>query len=207
VPQYQNPLDADTDASSDADVGEKCAICLDVLTKDSATTLPCSHAFHDTCVSELRKLGVKQACPLCRNSLSTGPENIHEESTRRFMVVNRVVERGFATWNNLPASARQELDAAMKGWQSAADEGFAPAQHVLAVMLSVGRGVATNSAEAERWFRIAADQDYTPALVHLGELYEKGLVLAQNFDKAIELFKKGADQGGQERANESWDDV
>ena len=47
----------------------ECAICLDPLTSGTVCTLPCSHAFHASCVEGLRSFGIKQVCPMCRVEL------------------------------------------------------------------------------------------------------------------------------------------
>jgi hypothetical protein len=76
-----------------ANSGEECAICLSPLSSAAATILQCAHAFHDTCVAQLHKFGVQQACPLCRAPLPPGPDKEFEEATRRFLSVYRLVER------------------------------------------------------------------------------------------------------------------
>ena len=72
VPQQQDTSGArigDNASSNTAATGEKCSICLDPLADSSATTLQCTHMFHAACLAELRLLGIKQACPLCRTPL------------------------------------------------------------------------------------------------------------------------------------------
>ena len=116
APQFQNPSHASKEGDSSGTLPEDiCTICQDMLTGASITTLPCTHVFHGTCVADLRKFGVEQACPLCRVALPPGPEKAFEEATRRFMVVFHLVARGYATWSALPASAQKEFDAAMEG--------------------------------------------------------------------------------------------
>ena len=62
TPQYQASIDVPPNG---APVLEKnCAICLEQLQEASACTLPCMHIYHSKCVTELRKFGVNQACPL-----------------------------------------------------------------------------------------------------------------------------------------------
>jgi len=124
VPQHQK-AEKDATSKSAALSGEDCAICLDpLLTDASATTLPCDHMFHGTCVAELRKFGVQQMCPLCRTLIPTSPEELYDEAARRFLVAERMVARGQASWSTLPASAQQELEKALAGWQAGADEGY-----------------------------------------------------------------------------------
>jgi hypothetical protein len=57
--------------------GEECAVCLqDFGADEKLRAMPCSHAFHQHCISEwLRR---KAVCPLCRHRMHTedGDENI-----------------------------------------------------------------------------------------------------------------------------------
>ncbi|CAL4901524.1 unnamed protein product [Urochloa decumbens] len=58
--------------------GEECAICLqDFHADETLRGMPCSHAFHQHCISQW--LSRNAACPLCRHRLPTEPvvrENI-----------------------------------------------------------------------------------------------------------------------------------
>ncbi|KAF8728159.1 hypothetical protein HU200_018742 [Digitaria exilis] len=60
--------------------GEECAICLnDFRADETLRAMPCSHAFHQHCISEwLRRNG---ACPLCRHRLpiASTPDDEEEE--------------------------------------------------------------------------------------------------------------------------------
>ena len=61
---------ANGSTSSDNDA-TKCAICFEVLLKDSTKTLPCEHSFHKNCIKQVRI----KTCPLCREPFE---ENINE---------------------------------------------------------------------------------------------------------------------------------
>ena len=69
--------------------GDECAICLSPLSQSNACLLPCSHSYHSECVAQLRKFGISQVCPLCRAELPAGPERVCEETTRRFVALQR----------------------------------------------------------------------------------------------------------------------
>ena len=128
APQSQNSSGSHETADSNAaSKWEKCAICQDALSDVSACILPCTHVYHASCVAELRKFGVKQACPLCRTPLPPGPEKVFDEATRRYMVLSQLVERGYESWSDLPASSQRELDAVLTGWRAVADQGLAEA--------------------------------------------------------------------------------
>ena len=196
MPQHQTPLNARKDAaSSGAHAGKNCAICLDNIDGELTATLPCTHIFHSTCVADLRKFGVQQVCPLCRIPLSSGPEKVFEEATRRFTVVNQLVNRGYASWNTLPASAQRELDAAIIGWRTAANEGYASAQCNLGLMFDNGWGVAQDGVEAARLYKKSAEQGFAGAQLNLGNLFNKGRGVAQSDIEAVRWYRKAAEQG------------
>ena len=86
-PVDSSPRPPNTRESSNQDE-EECAICLDPLAEDGSTlALPCGHAFHGSCVEGLRARGVAKVCPLCRGELSAGPDQLFDEATRRYFVV------------------------------------------------------------------------------------------------------------------------
>ena len=124
--------------SKSSNVAMMCAICQDKLAGASATTPPCNHEFHDGCVEELRKYGVNEVCPLCREPLPTGAEKTCEEATRRFFVIDRMVERGFLSWSALSPGIQLELDSIRTQWLAAANEGYEPAQFNLGMMYDHG---------------------------------------------------------------------
>jgi len=147
APQNLEPARKD-DAFNATTEGEKCSICLDSLTEASSCTLPCTHVFHATCVEELRKFGVKQTCPLCRTSLTLGPQKLFYEGLAVYMVVHRLVKQGQVSWSALPASAQRDVDAAVTKWRTAADQGDEEAQMALASLFEGGLGVVKSGVEA-----------------------------------------------------------
>jgi len=196
TPQQQSDAAvANHDASSAPSTEGRCAICQDQLNAASATTLPCNHVFHKICVAELRKYGIVQVCPLCRGPLPPGPEKIHEEAARRYMVVLRQAVQGKASWAALPASAQHELDAAIAGWRAAAGDGYASAQLALGEMFAIGRGVAQSYEEAARLFKKASDQGHAQAQNNLGRLSRDGQGVAQSNAEAAKWYLKAATQG------------
>jgi TPR repeat protein len=96
--------------------------------------------FHAACVAELRKFKLKQACPLCRTPLPPGPDKLFEDATLRYLVVDRRVERGKASWGALTKDEQRELHAAVGGWRAAADQGHAMAQYNLGLSFAQRRG-------------------------------------------------------------------
>ena len=198
IPHHQEPVDilkGDCADSGAADTEQMCVICQDPLASAEACTLPCTHAFHSTCVVELRKLGVQQACPLCRTPLPAGPEKFFEEATRRYMVLHQMVERDDASWSALPKRAQKELDQVIAGWQVLAEEGHSEAQCNLGVMFLQGRGVAQNDMQAIHWFRMAAERGKANAQTNLGVMFKEGRGVAQNYVEAVRWYRMAANQG------------
>jgi len=196
APQQQHSSGVDkSSTTAPGNVGDKCTICLDQLTDASATTLPCAHVFHGTCVAELRKLGVTQVCPLCRVPLPLGTDKVFEDASFRYMVVYHLVQQGRASWSRLPAWAKHELDAAITGWKTAADSGNVLAQHSLGVMFGNGRGVAQSRVKAAHWFKRAADQGNANAQYSLGLAYQRGYGVTQSNLEAVRWYRKGAELG------------
>jgi len=198
-PQLQNSLDAPNDeATSTAVSKESCVICLNVLSDASRCILPCTHVFHSTCVAELRKFGVNEACPLCRTPLPPGPEKLYEEGVRRFVMIEYLVARGYASWSTLSASAQHEVDAVVAGWQAAAEQGYLPAQDSLGNLYAQGHGVAQSDAKALRWFKMAAEQGHARAQFNVGSLFHHGRGVVQSYTEAMKWYLKASDQGNVE---------
>jgi len=197
APQTYAYREAISDAASSAEIaGKKCAICLNSLTHASTYTLPCTHEFHTACVEELSVWGINQACPLCRTPLPNEAENICEDATRLYVKIGRLVERGAATWSNLPPSAQRELDAAIVVWQTAAEDfGLSQAQLNLGIVFQHGHGVVQSDAKALHWYRQAADQGCSRAQLNMGLTYRDGRGVAQSDVEAARWFRKAADQG------------
>ena len=111
-------------------------------------TLPCGHVFHGSCVEGLRARGVAKVCPLCRGDLLAGPEQLFEEATRRYFVVEAMVRRGKTSWAALPAADQREMKEVVQLWKDAAAQGSEKAMHSLGVMYENGQGVQQDYAEA-----------------------------------------------------------
>ena len=72
-----------------SDFGGECSICLDVLTKCSATDLVCGHSFHLNCISKLREFRLDQVCPLCRAPLKVASDEYIEKAVLRYMQIKK----------------------------------------------------------------------------------------------------------------------
>jgi uncharacterized protein len=58
---------------------------------------------------------------------------------------------------------------AVESLRKMAEQGYAPAQYNLGVYYDNGQGVATDKAEAMRWYRMAAEQGYALAKERLSK--------------------------------------
>jgi len=157
VPQQQGSSHVQTNAASSTSAEEvDCAICLDPLNDASAATLPCTHMFHEACVAELQRFGVQQVCPLCRSPLSPELEFHFIEIAHRYISLQRMVERGDASWSALPTWAQHEMSEVVTELRAVASKDFMHAYQFLAWLYESGRGVAQSDVEAARWYTKAA---------------------------------------------------
>jgi len=197
APQEQNLLVASKNDTPDAaSTGGKCAICQGMLSGASTCTLPCAHAFHKTCVAELRKFGVQQVCPLCRIPLPPGAKKVYDEATRRFVAIQRQVNQGNTSWSALSPSMQQEMDEVATGWQEAADQGLPQAYFSLGFLNETGYGGAKNAPVAVRWYKKAVEAGVViEAQLRLGFMTGEGRGTPQNATESARWFKEAADYG------------
>lgn len=79
-------------------------------------------------------------------------------------------------------------------FQRAADQGYAPAQHALALRFHHGKGVVKNGMKAVQWYRRAAEQGFADAQHDLAECYRMGDIVPQNFKEAVAWYRRAVDQ-------------
>ncbi len=95
----------------------------------------------------------------------------------------------------LEAIKSEEYEKAYKQFQLLSDKGEAEAQHNLAMMYRLGKGVKKNHELSVKWFRKAADQDITDAQYYLGHAYDAGEGIASDRKYAIVWYRKAAEKG------------
>ena len=89
----------------------------------------------------------------------------------------------------------QDLPAALKLFQSAAERGHLASQNEMGLRLQKGEGTAVNLDQAIVWYQKAADKNYAPSQVNLGLLFVKGEGVKQDHAQAFALFEKAATAG------------
>jgi hypothetical protein len=176
-----------------------CTICMDYVAAPKACTLPCSHAFHMKCVSEMREFGVREVCPMCRKRVgdeSQPGQELFEEGCRSFVPLKRRVERGEAVWDSLSTLQQREMDTASSLWRKAAKLGLPAAQCSLGLVHRDGRGVAQSDGDALAWFEEAATQGHANALFNVALLHRDGRAGAPASDEEAAIrFLAAAEKG------------
>ncbi|HEY1145447.1 MAG TPA: tetratricopeptide repeat protein, partial [Allosphingosinicella sp.] len=81
------------------------------------------------------------------------------------------------------------------GLRTAAMKGDATAAYEIGLRFAEGKGVATNSDEAAKWYDRAAQAGVVPATFRLGTLYEKGLGVKKDADIARRYYTQAAERG------------
>jgi hypothetical protein len=120
---------------------------------------------------------------------------LFELAVRQYLVAERRVDRGEMSWGALTRSLRREVNEVIGKLQSAADQGFADAQHSLGLMFHHGQGVTQSDGGAVRWWRKAPGQGHAKSQVSLGQMYGQGRGMRQDSSEARRWFLKAAHQG------------
>jgi TPR repeat protein len=91
-------------------------------------------------------------------------------------------------------AGKKDAKTAVKLIRAAADIGYAPAQHSLAVRHYWGAdGVKEDEAAAVALWKKAAEQDYAPSQYELGDCYECGAGIEKDEAAAIRWYEKAAE--------------
>jgi len=84
---------------------------------------------------------------------------------------------------------------AVKWFRKAAEQGFAPAQNILAFCYDNGEGVEKNTTEAVKWYRRAAEQGSVESQYNLALSYDNGDGVTKNRTEAVKWYRRAAEQG------------
>ena len=74
-------------------------------------------------------------------------------------------------------------------------QGYALAQHQLALMYHTGKGVKQDIKKAAKWYQRAAEQGLAESQFSLGLLYQMGNEVNQDFKEAEKWYQEAAEQG------------
>jgi hypothetical protein len=88
-----------------------------------------------------------------------------------------------------------KADEALRWFQKAALNGYAPAQVNLAVMYANGWGTPRNYGVALQWLKAASEQHYAVADYNLGLLYMQGTGVRRDYSEALRWFQTAAEGG------------
>ena len=79
--------------------------------------------------------------------------------------------------------------------RNAAEGGDARALYEIGMRYTDGRGVASDYAQAAKWYALSAERGFAPAQYRLGNFNEKGLGMPRDAAKATKLYEQAAIQG------------
>ena len=105
------------------------------------------------------------------------------------MVVEELYQKG------LDANKRADGNNAYNYFLLAAEQGYAPAQHELAICYYDGYGVRSDLSLSYFWEKKAAEQGYAEAEYGMGCCYQNGDGVEYNYLEAIKWFQKAAEKG------------
>jgi len=115
----------------------------------------------------------------------------------------------FADFNDgYDAYQKGDYKTAFNEWQPLANQGYASAQHNLALMYEDGKGVLQDYKAAVKWYRKAAEQGFARAQNNLAGMYARGRGVLKDMSKAKYWTNKayeGDDTEASKMAKENWD--
>ena len=125
---------------------------------------------------------------VCSNKMKNGDVSMNTNKEISSNTLEEYCEKGYQYYDSNPKEA-------YKYFKEAADLGYAKAQHELAGLYFLGKGIAQNDNQAYYWDKKAADQGYSRAICSLGYFYEFGRGVKKDYAKAVEFYTKAANQG------------
>jgi len=181
APSLNHMASSKLDARAD-DAGQ-CCICLNSLDTEGLGRrwLPCGHAMHELCVTELRRHVASGRCPLCRAS--------HADLTPVQVLMDRAAVH----------YRRKEFEEAVNLWTEvlSVEPSNASAAINLGSSYSDGQGVPRDLARGMELFEEARRGGDTKAAFSLGVLYEQ----QGDLRKAREFWEEARRGGDAEAAS------
>jgi hypothetical protein len=92
----------------------------------------------------------------------------------------------------LAAIKKQKFEIAYSLWLPLAEDGNSSAQHNIAQLYRLGKGVPRSYKKAAEWYLKAAELWHAPSQYNLALLYENGLGVAINYAEALYWYRKAA---------------
>ena len=112
-----------------------------------------------------------------------------------FVTVNSIAATDVDIESALAAVKNENYKKAFKQFQLLANKGEAEAQHNLAMLYRLGKGVKKNVSLSADWFRKAADQGVVDAQYYMGHSYDIGEGVSKNKKYAFVWYRKAAEKG------------
>jgi TPR repeat protein len=112
-----------------------------------------------------------------------------------FVPVTSTADDEISIETALAAVKNKEYDKAFKQFQLLANKGEADAQHNLAMLYRLGKGVKKDLKLSAGWFRKAADQGVVDAQYYMGHIYDVGEGVSGNKKYAFVWYRKAAEKG------------
>jgi len=92
-----------------------------------------------------------------------------------------------------------DMPKSIEYYRNGAEAGDADCQVAMGMIYQAGEkipgGVATDNAEAAKWYGMAADQGQLEGIYHLATMNARGLGIEKNEKEGAELYRKGAELG------------
>jgi TPR repeat protein len=123
------------------------------------------------------KINPNLAVPACEKALGQYPNDAR---------LNFQLGRAYDVTGNNPLALRQ--------YQKAADQDYAPGQSNLGSLYATGRGVGKDDSQAVALFRKAAAKGFAPAQSNLGTMYQHGKGVAKDLQEALKWYRVAAEQ-------------
>lgn len=94
----------------------------------------------------------------------------------------------------LAAIKNRDFDTAYTLWLPLAEDGNKSAQHNIAQLYRIGKGIPQNYQKAAEWYLKAAELWHAPSQYNLALLHENGLGIPINYAEAVYWYRKAATQ-------------
>lgn len=94
----------------------------------------------------------------------------------------------------LEAIQKRDYETAYELWLPLAEDGSSSAQHNIAQLYRLGKGIPQNFKKASEWYLRAAERWHAPSQYNLALLFENGLGVPLNYEEARFWYRKSANQ-------------